>query len=129
MDILQANLKRIGAERLEGNDRVVKISLVGVGMRSHAGVASTLFRALAEDGIDIRMVATSEIKVSVVVDEKNLEAGVRALHAAFRLHEAPQAGTPAKTRQRRAKAARRVEYRLEKLQNTHAPPTSDGMFL
>ena len=90
MDILQANLKRIGAERLQGNDRVVKLSIVGVGMRSHAGVASTLFRALAEKSIDIRMVATSEIKVSVVVDEKHLEQGVRALHQAFGLEKPPQ---------------------------------------
>ena len=85
MDILQANLKAIGAERLQGNDRVVKLSVVGVGMRSHAGVASTLFRALAEKHIDIRMVATSEIKISVVVDEKHLEQGVKALHQAFGL--------------------------------------------
>ncbi|HEX2668447.1 MAG TPA: aspartate kinase [Gammaproteobacteria bacterium] len=90
MDILRANLNRIGAQNLQGNERVVKISVVGVGMRSHAGVASTLFRALAEQGIDIRMVATSEIKVSVVVDEKQLEAGVRALHQAFGLAASPQ---------------------------------------
>ena len=90
MDILQANLGAIGAERLQGNDRVVKLSVVGVGMRSHAGVASTLFRALAEKAIDIRMVATSEIKVSVVVDEKHLEQGVRALHQAFGLANPPR---------------------------------------
>ena len=90
MDILQANLKRIGAESLKGNDRVVKLSIVGVGMRSHAGVASTLFRALAEKQIDIRMIATSEIKVSVVVDEKHLEPGVRALHQAFGLQDEPR---------------------------------------
>ena len=90
MDILQANLKRIGAESLQGNDRVVKLSIVGVGMRSHAGVASTLFRALAEKQIDIRMIATSEIKVSVVVDEKHLEQGVRALHQAFGLQNEPR---------------------------------------
>jgi aspartate kinase len=89
MDILQANLSRIGAERLQGNERVVKLSIVGVGMRSHAGVASTLFRALAEKGIEIRLVATSEIKVSVVVEEKYLEQGVRALHEAFGLERAP----------------------------------------
>ena len=93
MDILQANLAAIGAERLQGNDRVVKLSIVGVGMRSHAGVASTLFRALAEKGIDIRMVATSEIKISVVVDEKHLEQGVRALHQAFGLANPPQEDT------------------------------------
>ena len=90
MEILEANLKHMGAKQVVGNDRVVKISLVGVGMRSHSGVAASLFRTLAEEGISIRLVATSEIKISVVVDEKNLEAGVRALHAAFRLHELPQ---------------------------------------
>src|SRR5690348_2923908 len=90
MDILQANLSSIGAERVQGNERVVKLSIVGVGMRSHAGVASRLFRALAEQGIDIRMVATSEIKVSVVVEEQYLEKGVRALHQAFGLEQAPR---------------------------------------
>ncbi len=93
MDILQANLAVIGAERLQGNDRVVKLSIVGVGMRSHAGVASTLFRALAEKDIEIRMIATSEIKVSVVVDEKHLEQGVRALHQAFGLATPPREDT------------------------------------
>ena len=90
MDILRANLAKIGAQSLHGNDRVVKISVVGVGMRSHAGVASTLFRALAEKGIALRMVATSEIKVSVVVEEQDLEQGVRALHQAFGLETDPQ---------------------------------------
>jgi len=90
MDILRANMQRIGAQSLEGNERVVKISVVGVGMRSHAGVASTLFRALAEQAIDIRMVATSEIKVSVVVEEQHLERGVRALHQAFGLEQPPR---------------------------------------
>ena len=93
MDILQANLAHIGAEAIQGNDRVVKLSIVGVGMRSHAGVASTLFRALAERQIDIRMIATSEIKVSVVVDEKHLEPGVRALHQAFGLQNEPREDT------------------------------------
>ncbi len=90
MDILQANLKGLGAEGLQGNDRVVKLSVVGVGMRSHAGVANILFRALAEQHIDIRMVSTSEIKISVVVDEKYLEQGVRALHQAFGLATPPR---------------------------------------
>jgi aspartate kinase len=90
MDILRTNLPKIGAQELRGNDRVVKISAVGVGMRSHAGVASTVFRALAEQGVEPRMVATSEIKVSVVVDEKQLEAGVRALHRAFGLQVEPR---------------------------------------
>ena len=90
MDILRANLSKLGAQDLQGNDRVVKISAVGVGMRSHAGVASTVFRALSEQGVELRMVATSEIKVSVVVDEKQLEAGVRALHKAFALEAPPR---------------------------------------
>jgi aspartate kinase len=90
LEILEANRARSGAERVVGNDRVVKISLVGVGMRSHSGVATQMFQALAREGIGIRLVATSEIKISVVVDEKHLEGGVRALHEAFRLHASPQ---------------------------------------
>ena len=90
MEILEANLKHMGAKQVVGNDRVVKISLVGVGMRSHSGVATSLFQTLAKEGISIRLVATSEIKISVVVDEKNLENGVRSLHTAFCLHEPPQ---------------------------------------
>ena len=90
MDILRANLSKLGVQELRGNDRVVKISAVGVGMCSHAGVASTVFRALSEQGVELRMVATSEIKVSVVVDEKQLEAGVRALHRAFGLQAEPR---------------------------------------
>lgn len=90
MEILTANLKRIDAQQVVGNDRVVKISLVGVGMRSHSGVATGLFQTLAKEGISIRLVATSEIKISVVVDDRHLEAGVRALHDAFRLHELPR---------------------------------------
>ncbi|HGX93006.1 MAG TPA: ACT domain-containing protein, partial [Candidatus Tenderia sp.] len=75
----------LGAREVEGDNKIAKISLVGVGMRSHAGIASTMFRALAEEGINIRMISTSEIKISVVVDDKYLELGVRALHAAFEL--------------------------------------------
>jgi aspartate kinase len=90
LEILQGNLGELDAEAVVSNDRVVKISLVGVGMRSHAGVAATMFRALSREGIGIRMVATSEIKISVVVEEKHLEQGVRALHEAFRLERPPQ---------------------------------------
>jgi aspartate kinase len=90
MEILEKNAAAIGAEQLVGNNRVVKISIVGVGMRSHAGVATAMFRALAQKGIDIRMIATSEVKVSVVVEEKHLEHGVRALHEAFKLKDDPQ---------------------------------------
>jgi len=77
--------KKLGAEKMKGDDTIVKISLVGVGMRSHAGIASIMFDTLAKENINIRMISTSEIKISVVVDEKYLELGVRALHDAFGL--------------------------------------------
>ena len=86
--VLQNTANELGAREVMGDDKIVKISLVGVGMRSHAGIASTMFGALAKEGINIRMISTSEIKVSVVVDEKYLELGVRALHSAFNLDEA-----------------------------------------
>ena len=85
MEILRGTAARLGAREVNGDDRIVKISLVGVGMRSHAGIASKMFRALAGEKINIRMISTSEIKISVVVDEKYLELGVRALHEAFGL--------------------------------------------
>jgi aspartate kinase len=88
MIILEKISQELGAREVLGDDKIVKISLVGVGMRSHAGIASTMFEALAKDGINIRMISTSEIKISVVVDEKYLELGVRALHEAFGLEEA-----------------------------------------
>ena len=77
--------KELGAKKMKGDDAIVKISLVGVGMRSHAGIANTMFDTLANENINIRMISTSEIKISVVVDEKYLELGVRALHDAFGL--------------------------------------------
>jgi aspartate kinase len=83
--ILQRIADELGAREVLGDDKIVKISLVGVGMRSHAGIASKMFEALAKEGINIRMISTSEIKISVVVDEKYLELGVRALHDAFGL--------------------------------------------
>jgi aspartate kinase len=89
LDILTNVARELGAREVSGDNKIVKISLVGVGMRSHAGIASTMFEALAREGINIRMIATSEIKVSVVVDEKYLELGVRALHGAFGLEEQP----------------------------------------
>lgn len=89
MAIIRTGAKEFGAREVLGDDKIVKISLVGVGMRSHAGIASTMFRALAEEGINIRMISTSEIKISVVVDEKYLELGVRTLHDAFQLDKAP----------------------------------------
>ena len=76
---------KMGARKVEGNDTIVKISLVGVGMRSHAGIASKMFKVLADEGINIQMISTSEIKISVVVLEKYLELGIRTLHQAFQL--------------------------------------------
>ncbi len=81
----------VQADRLEGDSRIGKVSLVGVGMRSHAGIASTMFEALARERINIRMISTSEIKISVVVDEKYLELAVRSLHDAFQLDREPPA--------------------------------------
>ncbi len=88
LEILNKTSKELGAREVEGDNAIVKISLVGVGMRSHAGIASQMFKALADEGINIRMISTSEIKISVVVDEKYLELGVRALHSEFALDEA-----------------------------------------
>ncbi len=88
MEILDAIARELSARQVLGDNRIVKISLVGVGMRSHAGIASKMFAALAKEGINIRMISTSEIKISVVVDEKYLELGVRALHDAFGLEGA-----------------------------------------
>ncbi len=78
----------IGAKGVVGDNRVCKVSMVGVGMRSHVGIASQMFRTLAEEGINIEMISTSEIKISVVVDEKYLELAVRVLHKAFGLDQA-----------------------------------------
>ncbi len=85
MKILQAVVKEIDAREVSGDNRIAKLSLVGVGMRSHAGVASQMFRVLSEESINIQMISTSEIKISVVIDEKYLELAVRILHAAFEL--------------------------------------------
>ena len=85
MGILRDTAEALAAREVLGDEKIVKISLVGVGMRSHAGIASRMFEALAREGINIRMISTSEIKISVVIDEKYLELGVRALHDAFDL--------------------------------------------
>jgi aspartate kinase len=85
MAILERTAREMGAQGVNGDKRIVKISIVGVGMRSHAGIASRMFKALAGEGINIQMISTSEIKISVVVDEKYLELGVRALHSEFGL--------------------------------------------
>jgi|TARA_B110000259_G_scaffold136880_1_gene154166 aspartate kinase len=85
--VMQATAKSLGAREVSGDDKITKISIVGVGMRSHAGIASTMFKALASEGINISMISTSEIKISVVVDEKYLELGVRTLHNVFELDQ------------------------------------------
>jgi aspartate kinase len=86
--ILEEQVKpHVGARAVEGDNHICKVSAVGVGMRSHPGVASKMFRALAEEGINIQMISTSEIKISVVVDEKYLELAVRVLHKVFELDQ------------------------------------------
>ena len=91
MEILSRTADELHARQVTGDDKIVKISLVGVGMRSHAGIASTMFATLAKEGVNIRMISTSEIKISVVVDEKYLELAVRTLHEAFNLAQPPKA--------------------------------------
>ena len=90
LEILEALSEEMGARGVQGDKRIVKVSIVGVGMRSHAGIASQMFRALAAENINIRMISTSEIKISVVIDEKYAELAVRTLHAAFGLENSPQ---------------------------------------
>ena len=87
LQLVQETGKKLGARKVTGNNAIVKLSIVGVGMRSHAGIASSMFSALAREGINILMISTSEIKISVVVDEKYLELGVRTLHSAFGLDQ------------------------------------------
>ncbi|MBS1199147.1 MAG: aspartate kinase [Proteobacteria bacterium] len=85
--ILEDMLPQVGARQVIGDNKICKVSAVGVGMRSHPGVASRMFKALAEEGINIQMISTSEIKISVVIDEKYLELAVRVLHRAFQLDQ------------------------------------------
>ncbi|MFA5241314.1 MAG: aspartate kinase [Sulfuricella sp.] len=91
IEILRNVQTHIGAREISGDDKIAKVSVVGVGMRSHVGIASAMFRTLAEEGINIQMISTSEIKISVVIDEKYLELAVRILHKAFNLE---QSGSP-----------------------------------
>jgi aspartate kinase len=84
-EVLQRVADELGAREVSGDSKIAKVSIVGVGMRSHAGVATKMFEALSVEGINIQMISTSEIKISVVIDEKYLELAVRALHSAFEL--------------------------------------------
>jgi aspartate kinase len=87
LEILQKVCKHVGAREVVGDDKICKVGLVGVGMRSHVGVASKMFRTLAEEGINIQMISTSEIKITVVIDEKYMELAVRVLHKTFDLDQ------------------------------------------
>ncbi|PSF05299.1 aspartate kinase [Marinobacter fuscus] len=87
-EVLRGVTKELGAGEVGGDTKIAKVSIVGVGMRSHAGVATIMFEALSKEGINIQMISTSEIKISVVIDEKYLELAVRALHSAFELDNA-----------------------------------------
>lgn len=89
MEVVRKTADELGAAEVRGDDSITKVSVVGVGMRSHAGVASKMFSVLAQEGINIRMISTSEIKISVVLADKYLELAVRALHKAFALEEDP----------------------------------------
>ncbi|WP_124949054.1 aspartate kinase [Sulfuriferula thiophila] len=88
MQLLTSMQPKIGAREIIGDDKIAKVSIVGVGMRSHVGIASTMFKTLADEGINIQMISTSEIKISVVINEKYLELAVRVLHKAFNLENA-----------------------------------------
>ncbi|CAN5475511.1 aspartate kinase [soil metagenome] len=88
VDLLKAKvLPSLGAANIEGDTKICKVSIVGIGMRSHVGIAAKMFRCLSEEGINIQMISTSEIKTSVVIDEKYMELAVRALHKAFDLEQ------------------------------------------
>ncbi|MEQ1593164.1 MAG: aspartate kinase [Thiobacillaceae bacterium] len=89
MAIVKTTAAAIGAQEVTGDDKIAKVSIVGVGMRSHVGIARQMFETLAKENINLQMISTSEIKISVVVDDKYMELAVRALHLAFELDKAP----------------------------------------
>jgi aspartate kinase len=92
LDLLKTKVApATGAHAVTGDPKICKVSIVGIGMKSHVGVAAKMFRALSEEGINIQMISTSEIKTSVVIDEKYMELAVRALHKAFDLEGLPAA--------------------------------------
>jgi aspartate kinase len=96
MPIIQDAAQGIGAKSVSVTEAIAKVSLVGVGMRSHSGVAAKMFEVLSQEGVNIMMISTSEIKISCVIDEKYLELAMRALHAAFGLDQAAAGGRAAK---------------------------------
>lgn len=106
LEIVRDVASKIGAKDVTADNRIAKVSIVGLGMRTHAGIASTMFRALAREGVNIEMISTSEIKISCVIDEKYTELAVRTLHDAFELDKKPKA-----KRSRRKKGARRKRWR------------------
>ncbi|MBF0137502.1 MAG: aspartate kinase [Magnetococcus sp. DMHC-1] len=87
LEVLEKSVSHIGAREIRGNSEIAKVSAIGVGMRSHSGVAQKMFNALSKENINIQMISTSEIKISVVMDEKYTELAVRTLHDAFELHK------------------------------------------
>jgi len=88
MQVLREKVvQQIGVHNLIGDPKIAKVSAVGIGMRSHVGIASLMFRTLSSEGINIQMISTSEIKISVVIEDKYMELAVRALHAAFGLDQ------------------------------------------
>ena len=90
IEVLESKVKdHVGAKQIVGDPKIAKVSIVGIGMRSHVGIASLMFRTLAEEGINMQMISTSEIKISVVVEDKYMELAVRALHKAFGLEHEP----------------------------------------
>lgn len=88
LNVLQQVSQELGAKQILSDAKIAKVSIVGVGMRSHAGVATSMFKALAQESINIQLISTSEIKISVIIDEKYMELAVRCLHSAFKLNEA-----------------------------------------
>jgi aspartate kinase len=90
LELAERAAREIGAQGVEGDDRIAKVSIVGLGMKDHAGVATKMFQTLADHGINIQMIATSEIKISVVIDERHSDLAVRALHEAFVEHGAAE---------------------------------------
>ncbi len=104
LPVIKSAAKASGSEDVMVNEEISKVSIIGVGMRSHSGVASRMFTALADEGINIMMISTSEIKISCVIDAKYTELAVRSLHKVFKLEEAPKKAKTAKPRGRKTKS-------------------------